>query len=154
MTIRLEPKSAERLTLWLSTSHAEYITSRVRAGETPVEARASADQSLEAHFPGGVPAKNHHVYDLVHGETVVGSLWIGPHTDADNDAWWVWDVTIDTAHQGKGFGREAMALAEAVVRQEGGHSLGLNVFGYNTAAWTLYESLGYQTTAIQMLKVL
>ena len=154
MSIRPEPKSAERLQLWLSTSRTEDIASRTRAGETSVEAEAHADELFTLHFPDGVPAANHHVFDLLTGDTVVGSLWIGPHTDADDRAWWVWDVQVDPAYRGKGFGREAMVLAEDLVRDRGGHSLGLEVFGYNTAAWTLYESLGYQTTAIQMLKKL
>lgn len=154
MTIRLQPKSAERLALWLSASRSEFISDRIRAGETPVEAEAYADESFARHFPDGVPAPDHQVFDLVDGSTVVGSLWVGPHTDTDDGAWWVWDVQVDSRYRGKGFGRDAMILAEDVVRTAGGRTLGLNVFGFNTAAWTLYESLGYQTTAIQMLKTL
>lgn len=154
MTIRLEPKSAERLALWLSSSRTVDVARRTRAGETSDAARAHSDDLFALHFPGGVPADNHHVFDLLAGDTVVGSLWIGPHTEAPDDAWWVWDVQIDPAHRGRGYGRDAMVLAEDFVRERGGRTLGLEVFGYNTAAWTLYESLGYQTTAIQMLKVL
>jgi ribosomal protein S18 acetylase RimI-like enzyme len=38
------------------------------------------------------------------------------------------------------------------VRSRGMTSLGLNVFGQNTVARGLYESLGYDVTALQMKK--
>lgn len=47
-----------------------------------------------------------------------------------------------------------MLLAESHVRSRGGSALALNVFGFNTAARTLYESLGYETTSLQMRKPL
>ena len=82
---------------------------------------------------------------------VVGVLWIGPFTEG-SDAWWVWDVEIDEQHRGAGHGRGAMQLAEEEAARHGAATLGLNVFGYNTAARRLYASLGYETTAVQMRK--
>jgi GNAT superfamily N-acetyltransferase len=54
-------------------------------------------------------------------------LWIGPHATEQISAWWVWDIAIDADQRGKGFGREAMLLAEDRVREHGGPTLGLNV---------------------------
>jgi ribosomal protein S18 acetylase RimI-like enzyme len=45
-----------------------------------------------------------------------------------------------------------MRLAEDEARARGMKSLGLNVHGQNMVARSLYESLGYQTTALQMKK--
>ena len=45
-----------------------------------------------------------------------------------------------------------MLLAEDQVKTMGGRELGLNVFGFNTVARGLYESLGYETVAIRMSK--
>ncbi|PPF38971.1 hypothetical protein C5B93_06100 [Rathayibacter sp. AY1A2] len=67
---------------------------------------------------------------------------------------YVWDVQIDAAERGSGLGRAAMLLAESHVRSRGGSALALNVFGFNTAARALYESLGYETTSLQMRKPL
>jgi GNAT superfamily N-acetyltransferase len=68
-------------------------------------------------------------------------LWIGPHAIGQISAWWVWDIAIDADQRGKGFGREAMPLAEDRVREHGGSTLGLNVFGFNAGGRALYESL-------------
>lgn len=45
-----------------------------------------------------------------------------------------------------------MILAGDYARQQGAHTLGLNVFGFNVAARNLYQSIGYEPTAIQMRK--
>jgi ribosomal protein S18 acetylase RimI-like enzyme len=46
-----------------------------------------------------------------------------------------------------------MRLAEDEARARGMTSLGLNVHGQNTVARSLYESLGYEITALQMKKL-
>jgi ribosomal protein S18 acetylase RimI-like enzyme len=38
------------------------------------------------------------------------------------------------------------------VKSKSGTRLGLNVFGTNTIAWRLYESLDYQAMSISMYK--
>jgi ribosomal protein S18 acetylase RimI-like enzyme len=45
-----------------------------------------------------------------------------------------------------------MEAVETYVRKHGGNSVGLNVFGFNTVARSLYESLGYITQNIGMKK--
>jgi ribosomal protein S18 acetylase RimI-like enzyme len=45
-----------------------------------------------------------------------------------------------------------MRAAEDYVKSQGGTRLALNVFGPNTVARRLYESLGYKTMAIGMRK--
>lgn len=59
---------------------------------------------------------------------------------------------IDADKRGRGFGRMAMVLGEEYARAQGAHALGLSVFGFNTGARGLYESLGYETTSVKMLK--
>jgi hypothetical protein len=48
----------------------------------------------------------------------------------------------------------AMVLGEEYARAQGAHTLGLSVFGFNTGARGLYESLGYETTSVKMRKKL
>ncbi|MDN3905792.1 GNAT family N-acetyltransferase [Arthrobacter sp. YD2] len=71
---------------------------------------------------------------------------------SSSDAWWVSDIEIHEDHRGKGYGRAAMQLAEVAAAEQGAATLGLNVFGYNTVARDLYESLGYETVSMQMRK--
>ncbi len=171
MTTVLRLMPDDRLGPWIARSQAEYERSRLASGEPAEIAAEAARASFERNFPGGRPGPGHLVHDVVvtasdgdgggagAGEdsgsdghdTVVGVLWIGPFAEG-SDAWWVWDVEIDERHRGAGHGRAAMQLAEEEAARHGAATLGLNVFGYNTAARALYESLGYETTAVQMRK--
>jgi ribosomal protein S18 acetylase RimI-like enzyme len=47
-----------------------------------------------------------------------------------------------------------MLAAEAVCREEGWTAIGLNVFGPNTRARGLYDSLGYEAVSTSMTKPL
>lgn len=47
-----------------------------------------------------------------------------------------------------------MRFSEDYARSQGAETLGLNVFGFNTTARGLYESLGYETTSVKMRKQL
>jgi len=82
----------------------------------------------------------------------VGALWIGPQTDGPPGHWWVWTVEIDEPFRGRGLGRAAMELAEREARRRGATQIGLNVFGHNHIARSLYESLGYEISRLQMYK--
>jgi ribosomal protein S18 acetylase RimI-like enzyme len=66
---------------------------------------------------------------------------------------WVFEIEIEPAFRGRGYGRTAMRLAEDEARVRGMTSLGLNVHGHNAVARSLYESLGYEVTAMQMKKL-
>jgi len=70
------------------------------------------------------------------------------------EQWWVWSIEIDPPFRGRGFRRAAMTLAEAEARRGGASRLGVNVFGSNTIARSLYESIGYETLELQMSKEL
>lgn len=154
MDAHLEPMPADRLTVWLESGQQEYVEERIRAGDTPEQARRSAEASYAQLVTDGNLAPNHHVFEVVVGDEVVGCLWLGPQTAGDLQAWWVWDIEIEAEHRRQGLGRQAMLLAEREVAARGGRTLGLNVFGFNAGARALYESLGYTTAAVRMLKTL
>ena len=88
---------------------------------------------------------------VVDGEAV-GSLWMGRPFGGSESTWFVFYVEVDEAHRGKGFGRVAMQAAEDWTRAHGGSRVALNVFGPNTVARNLYDSLGYQVMATGMFK--
>jgi ribosomal protein S18 acetylase RimI-like enzyme len=132
-----------------------YIEERIKAGDAPDEARRIARVQTDHLFPHGVPAAGQLLYRVVDDDGVdVGSLWIGRRTPTRSEFFWVWDVVIDEGHRGRGLGRAAMTLAEEAARAHGAVELGLNVFGPNTVARNLYQSMGYETTALQMRKSL
>lgn len=154
MTVSLRPAGDDELRDWLGSQQDEYIAERVRAGETPEEARRVADRQYAALFPDGSPAPGHLVSRVVEDGTPVGWLWIGPHSPERPQSFWIWDIVIDEPYRGGGRGRAAMILAEEQARTAGATDLGLNVFGHNLVARHLYESLGYETASVQMRKIL
>ena len=81
----------------------------------------------------------------------VGDLWIGPLGD-DPERWWVWDIVVVEELRGRGYGRNMMLLAEELAQSNGATSIGLNVFARNHVARSLYTSLGYEETSVQMRK--
>lgn len=147
---------SERLASWMDRVAAEYEASRLQAGDSPEEARTRAQATRDNYLPGGSPAPDHLIFDVLAGAEPgaerVGYLWIGVREAGEIENWWVWDIEIDEPHRGAGHGRAAMSLAERAAAEHGALTLGLNVFGYNTAARGLYESLGYDVTALQMRK--
>jgi ribosomal protein S18 acetylase RimI-like enzyme len=93
---------------------------------------------LSAEAPGGEP---------------VGTVWVALDRPLRGVAW-IYDIAINPEHRGKGYGRALLQAAERESAKQGAKAIGLNVFGTNTIARSLYESSGYQVTATQMRKEL
>ena len=100
-----------------------------------------------------MPAQGQFVFLVTEDGLPVGSVWIGAG-DGAPDVWFLWSIEIDVAARGHGLGRHAVRLAEDFARKGGATKLELNVFGNNSVARGLYESLGYRITTLQMSKVL
>ncbi|MBF4636064.1 N-acetyltransferase [Agreia pratensis] len=160
MPVHLVPMSPERFPAWLERSRDEYERDLIVTGESHDEARRHSAESMEGLFASGAPTALNAVFDLVDElERSVGYLWLGRSgsgagNSGDDTSWWIWDVLVDEQHRGRGIGREAMNLAEEYARSQGARTLGLSVFAFNTAARTLYDSLGYEPVSVKMRKPL
>ena len=154
--VTLRPMDEAELAAYVARGGADYVDQLVELGgrkRDAAEAKAASDYAT--YFPNGRPAAGHHLYVAeVDGEPV-GRLWIAEHGPGwDEGTAYVFDVEVVAEHRGRGYGRAIMRAGEAVARSLGARQLALNVFGGNTAAITLYTSLGYEVTAQQMRKVL
>jgi ribosomal protein S18 acetylase RimI-like enzyme len=154
MAVTLEPMSPEDVGPWLEQSKADHVADQVDIGEDPETARRITDSTSESLFPGGAPAAGQFVFLVTEDTIPVGSMWLGAGDDGAPDVWWLWSIEIDVAARGRGLGRQAVKLAEQFARKSGATRLELNVFGNNTVARRLYDSLGYRISTIQMSKVL
>ncbi|TFB78520.1 GNAT family N-acetyltransferase [Cryobacterium flavum] len=153
MTVTLQRILISEFPSWLDHSCTEYVADLVTQGGSHEEAQRIAAESMARSFPDGAPSPGNEVFHVMYeAGAAVGYLWIGQDVSADPGAWWVWDIVINADQRGQGFGRAAMLLGEEYARSHGAHSLGLSVFGFNTGARGLYNSLGYETTSVKMLK--
>lgn len=156
MRLTLRPATGTEYEAWTSRAVAGYAAEIAASGEmSPEAAMAKARRDHERALPDGLATDGQLLWRLVADGQPVGWLWLaipGPHGDPDMA--WVNLVEVDEAFRGRGYGREAMLLAEAEARSRGMRSVGLNVHGSNAVARSLYAGLGYQVTAQQMKKPL
>jgi ribosomal protein S18 acetylase RimI-like enzyme len=150
--LELIDKSHDELVAWVPAMFAGYVDERVAAGEDRASAEAASASQQAQLFPDGRPAEGQHVMTLVRDSSPVGVLWMGRPFGGGTTTWYVFYVEVDEAHRGQGLGREAMLAAERWTREHDGTRIGLNVFGPNAVARSLYDSLGYQVLATMHYK--
>jgi len=148
----LREKTPEARDAWLAVMWDGYREALLTAGNSPEEADQNIAGNRAALFSDGEPVAGQFFLDVLDGEAIVGSLWLARRGDETSTVWWVYDVEIEQAHRGRGLGRGAMEAAEVFVKARGATRLGLNVFGPNTVARHLYESMAYKTMSVQMYK--
>ena len=152
--MRLERMSPAEYEVWSDRSRALYARDKARANDISQEAAEKiAKADFERLLSNGLASEHSHLFVAkADDQKIVGYLWLlerGPESDRRG---YVGDVIIEEEQRGKGYGRKIMELAEFEVRKLGHKKIGLHVFGYNTPAIRLYESLGYVTTDLVMEK--
>jgi ribosomal protein S18 acetylase RimI-like enzyme len=152
-TVRLRPMTAEEFPDFLVASKAGYAHDiEVHGGQTHEAALAKAEADFPAVLPLGLETPGHAIFVVEAAGESVGRLWLGERESAGRRVLFIYDITIDPEHQGRGYGRAAMGLTEEKARSRGLGRVELNVFGGNDVARGLYRSLGYLETSVQMGK--
>jgi ribosomal protein S18 acetylase RimI-like enzyme len=151
--LRLRPATLAEFDEWLPVQEAEYAKHIIESGSMPpMAAREKARRDTQRTFSAGLGTAGQLVFRVIAGEQPVGWLWLAVPGPDDPAMAWVYNVSVDGAYRGRGYGRAAMLLAEREAHARGMTSIGLNVHGRNTVAISLYDSLGYEVTAQQMKK--
>jgi GNAT superfamily N-acetyltransferase len=155
--VRLRPMTPGEFDEWRPWAVEDYAREDVEhKGLDPDRARANMSDFLEAVIPRGPRTEGHRisiVEDAATGERVGYTWWGERELDAGATAW-VYDVFIDEPHRGKGFGRGLMEAVEAQVREAGLSRMELHVWVDNDPATSLYRSLGFVATGMEMFKTL
>ena len=156
MSATLRPLREDEYADWLARTKEGYAQSMIVEGGVPEDvARAKSEHDHATLLPDGLATKDHFIFAVEADGEVVGSLWLATRAGGDLGAsMFVYALAVDEAHRGRGFGRDAMLLAEDEARAHGLDSVSLNVFGGNTVARGLYTSLGYSEQAVAMRKEL
>lgn len=152
-TARLRPMEVDEFPAFLAASIVDYAYGIERqGGQTAEFARRKSEEDHAAILPDGLETPGHTLWIVEAGGERVGVLWLAERELGGRRVIYIYDVEIDEAHRGKGFGRAAMELAEEQARASGVGRIELNVFGGNGVARNLYRSLGYVETSVQMAK--
>jgi GNAT superfamily N-acetyltransferase len=152
----LRPPTQDEFEQWRPRQEAAYAREIAASGAMSAAAAAEkARLDTARRFSSGLGSPGQVLFRLMAGDQPVGWLWLNvPVIGGDPLMAWVNDVEVDPGYRGHAYGRAAMLLAEREARARGMTSLGLNVHGQNTAARSLYDSLGYQVMTQQMRKPL
>ena len=151
--VRLRPITAAEYPAFVAASKDGYAEGiELHGGQSHDAALQKAEADFAAVLPQGLETPGHWIFVVEAAGTPVGRLWLAERPSGGRRVIFVYDITIEAAHQGRGYGRAAMRLAEDEARARGLHRIELNVFGGNDVARGLYRSLGYVETSAQMAK--
>ena len=141
----VSPMTAERFTSFAAASEAAFAEDLAASGRySPEDAATESHRQMALELPDGVDSVGQNLFTADVDGTEVGVLWIGVRTRAGRPHAFILDIEIAEDQRRKGFGRDVMHAAESEARRLGADSIGLHVFGFNTGAIRLYESLGYR----------
>ena len=136
-----------------SRSEQGYADEMAAAGELDLAgALARSKVEFAQLLPDGLDSPGMHLWTAESGDPAepVGLGWIELRRRAAGVSAWIYDIRVNPSRRGEGLGRGIMDGLHDEARELGATSISLNVFGHNTTAIHLYDSLGYRVTAQQM----
>lgn len=150
--IELKALTDDEIVPFFNQLSIDYKIDLISAGFSEGYASENVEQSIKAIFSDGILAPGNFVFYAISDGNSVGKLWLSTTKRADKTEWSIYDIETFVDYRGKGFGREIMLAAERYVLAAGGDAMYLSVFGNNTPARKLYESLEYETIRLAMKK--
>ena len=151
----LRPMTQEEYDTWREQSVRDYAADIATARDLDAEsAMAQSEGEFAQLLPDGLASAEMHLWTAVVDDEPVGMGWIELRQRASGTSAWIYDISIDAAHRGRGLGRGLLDALHDAARDLGATSMALNVFGDNATAIRLYETSGYAVTAQQMRREL
>ena len=146
--MRLRPLPEEEIPVVLERSRADY---RVQLIDFAGMSEELAARKAEADFATPAPASELYAVETDEGRRV-GVLRFAEREYYGEPRVFLYDVWIEPAERGRGYGRAAMLALEMAARERGLRTIEFNVWGGNVVARSLYRSLGYGERAVFMSK--
>jgi len=151
----LSPMTPEDFDHYRIEAVQTYAEQNVKSGRWPAaEAVERSETEHRRLLPQGRDTLDNHFFNILdtQSKSVVGSLCFGILQRSGSRDAFVFDVRVLESHRRRGHARRALEALEPIVRELGLSSIGLHVFAYNVNAQSLYESLGYGVTSLNMHK--
>lgn len=139
---------------WLIRSIPEYAAEKVASGLwNQDESEALSRAKHETLLPSGLSTEGHHFFCIeAPGGQPAGMLWFAVQTKFGLPIAYVYKIEVAGEHRRKGYARQALEALDREVEAMGLHGVALHVYGHNTGARALYESLGFEPTSIHLFK--
>lgn len=136
---------------YIENAIIDYANDKIESGNwTEDEAFIRSRSEYNNLLPDGVDSDNNHLFSIINeSNEVVGMIWLN---EKENKSSFIYDISINENHQGKGYGYRAMKEIEGIASSLGLEKIELHVFGHNKIARNLYDKLGYKETNIMMSK--
>ena len=151
----LRPMTQGEYVAWREGSVREYALEIAKSRDLdPESAAAQSAGEFAELLPEGLASPGMHLWTAVVADEAVGMGWFELRPRASGVSAWIFDISVDPAHRGKGHGRALLDALHDAARDLGATSMTLNVFGDNASAIRLYETSGYVVTAQQMRREL
>ena len=151
--VRLEPMTEEQYRAYREFADENYARDIAESGAMSyADAVQKSADDFGRLLPKGLATPDHYFWTAYDGQTEVGVLWLRIEQKADGLQAFGFDFRVVPELRRHGYGRAMMVAAEQICRERGVVSIGLNVFGFNAGARSLYEQMGFEITAIQMKK--
>lgn len=152
----VRPMSATEFAPFIANLKRDYAEQKVEVGEWPAEGAAErAERETGSLLPQGHDTPGMVLLTAETGGGIVaGYVWVAVRSHDGLPGAWIYDIQVEPEHRGLGYSRVLLAAAERAAAGHGATAIGLNVLGKNAVARRLYETSGYEITALQMSKPL
>lgn len=153
--IRLVSMTKSEFETYMEKVVPEYAAENVIAGYWSEEEALERSRKVFTNLlPRGLKTENNYLFrvQLEENREKVGMIWM--KHEAPRPHGFIYDIALDKAQRGKGYGKQTMLALEEFARRLGIETLALHVFAYNEAAMRLYKGLGYEVTSQNMTKKL
>jgi len=153
VSVELRPMRPEEFDAFAEHGRKGYVRQLVEfSGMEPEAAQAKAERDYAMTLPQGLETPGQWLFAAEADGRRVGTVWFAERVLDGRTVAYLYEIEIDEAERGRGLGRAAMEAFEREAARRGLTELELNVFGGNTVARSLYQSLGWRETAVHMAK--
>ena len=155
--IELVPMTDADFRRYMETAVEDYAQAHLKAGDCePGDALERARADYDALLPQGLASAGQHLFTVRTGaiEGPIGMVWFALRERGAKKSAYIYDIQIDAAHRGHGYGEQALKKTEDLAASMGAARISLNVMGWNHAARSLYDKAGFSVTGIGMTKSL